>query len=301
MARADRVPFLAFLFTVVAIVGLVALAFLELGLPDGISVSIQGPLVVGSGVRFFLTVREHHVPLSSGTYLSLGGMNGSFELTAAEAQGHPWGRANVWNLSGLDLPYGRTFALDATPTWAAVIALQAAVWTTPQGIGAVRFMNGDAVDFSTVSVVVVNRLTVTTTWPLTASALPDAPLVLAQAATIRISVHETAGPFSAPAPLFLSIATKPMYYTMVGVGSSDNPWNVTALWNITGADLAQGLDVVLSATPRMAAKGVGIDVIVWSPRGSLDAVRLDSDGAILTPDAVRLWVDTTFSFSVASA
>ncbi len=301
MARTDRTRLLVFLVTLAAVVGLVAVAFLAVAPRDGITVTTQGSPVVGSDLRFLVTVRQRHPTRSSGTYLSLGGLNGSFEVTAGQAQGHPWDRPNVWNLTGLDLAYGLTFSLDVIPTWAAEIPLQASLWSAPQGTGAVRFLNGDTVDLSTVSVELASQPRVTTIWPLTASAVPDSALVVGQPATIRITVHGAAGHPSISGPLFLSVATKPMYYTVDGVGSSDNPWNVTALWNITGADWTQGIETALSATPGMAAKGVGLEVMVWSPRAGLDAVKLDSDGTILTGGAVRLWMDITFSYSVASA
>ncbi len=301
MASTDRARLLVFLVTLAAVAGLLAVVFVALGPPDGISVTTQGSLVVGSELRLYVTVRERQLTHSSGTYLSLGGMNGSFDVTAGQAQGHPWDRPNVWNVTGLDLRYGLTFSLDVVPTWAAEIPLQASLWSTPRGIGAVRFLNGDTVDVSTVSVELMSQPRITTTWPLTASAVPDSALVVGRPATVRITLRETSGPVAISGPLFLLVATKPTYYIVSGVGSSDNPWNVTALWNITGVDRTRGIEVTLSVTPMLAAKGVGLDLIVWSPSAGLDAVKLDTNGTILTRGAVRLWMDITFSYSVASA
>ncbi len=296
VTRSGRVAVIAFLVILAAIGGLVYLLVFELGSPEGISVTTQGSAVVGSDFRFLIRVRAPSLPQSGGVYLSLEGLEGSFEMSPAEALGHPWGRANVWNLSGLDLSLGRTFILDATPTWAAEIPLRAAVWFPRDGFGSVRFVNGDSVDLATASIGYSTPLRVTTTWPLAASMTPVSPLVAGRATALDVSVHVSSAAWSTAQPLFLSVVTKAMYYTLSANGTSENPWGARILWNLTGADLARGIHVSVNATPMMADKGLGMDVIVWSPRGDPSVVQLDSSGTIVTPDAVRLWVDTTFTF-----
>lgn len=272
-----------------------------LGPPDGVTVRTEGTPVVGAAFRFVLTVRTTAASPARESYLSLSGLNGTFETSPADAVGHPWGRANVWNLSGLDLSYGRTFVLDTTPTWAAEMVLQAKVWSTIGGFGGVQFVNGDDVASTTISQTYRTAVRLTIAWPLAASATPDDVMILGQGTRLRVSVRDAGTGVPIPSPVYLSVVTKPLYYTLATNGTSENPWNATTLWNLTGIDLVRGFDADLTVTPAMTGIGIPLDVIVWSPRGGLDAVQLDGDGVLLTRGAVRLWVDITFGFAVTNA
>lgn len=314
MAHSARTRLLAFVLVLVAVGGLIIASFFGPDRSNGIIVTMQGSGVVGTNVRFLVTAQGSPYPRWQGfrlggaalsethlVYLSLEGLDRIFEISGTGTQDNPWGRVNIWNLTGLDLSWGRTFALDAMPVWAAEFSLSAVVWSPSSELANVQFINGDMVDPSTVFTEYRVQADMSTKWPLTASVTPDAPLILGQTTSMHISVRDwTSGP-SPSAPLFLSVVTKPMYYTLATDGLDENPWNMTACWNLTGADLYRGFEVVVSATPTMAAKGVPLDVVVWSPRGSTSAVQVGSDGYLVKNEAIRLWVDTTFSFSVAGA
>ncbi len=267
---------------------------------EGISVITQGNPVVGAAFRFVLMVRAPAVSPSRQVYLSISDMNGSFETSPEDAVGHPWGFANIWNLTGVDLSHARTVVLNTIPTWAAESVHHAILWSPWPGFSAAWFIRQNMWPQSNTSLYYRTSVRVTTTWPLAASLTPDAPLVVGRPAHVHVSVHDAGTGVSVPTPRYLTVITKPMYYMLAANGTSENPWNVTALWDLTGIDLSRGFEANLTVTPEMAGMGIGMDAVVWSPRGSLSAVQLDEDGAILTPGAVRLWADVTFGFPVTS-
>ncbi len=267
---------------------------------EGITVITQGNPVVGSAFRFVLTVRAPAALPPWQVYLSVSGLNGTFEMSPEDAVGHPWGCANVWNLTGMDLSHARTVMLNTVPIWAAESVHHAILWSPMPGFSAESFLQQDMWPQGNISLYYKTSVRVTTTWPLAASMTPQGPFILGQPAQMHVSVRDAGIGVSIPSLRYLSVVTKPMYYTLAATGTSANPWNATTLWNLTGIDLSHGFDVDLTATPEMAGKGIGLDVIVWSPLGSVSAVALDGDGMILTPGAVRLWVDLSFSFPVTS-
>ncbi len=281
-----------------AVGGAIIVLFGLLAPAEGITVTTQGSPAVGSDFRFLLTVRESDFRPSSGLYLSLEGLNGTFEITAPPAGQHPGNRLNVWNLSGMDLSRGMTFILDTTPTWAAEMVLHATLWSPVYGFAGVRFINGDSVDSTTVRSLYMTPVPLTTTWPLATSASPDAPMTLGQESTLVITVQGTlAGPRT-PSLLYVEVVTKSIYYTLAGANTGGDPMNQTLSWNITGMDVSRGIELRLTATPAMAGKGVPFDVRVWSPRSSLNEPTLGIDGRSLNGGGSWLWADTTFSFSV---
>lgn len=314
MPLSTRSRILVLIVAIVAVLGLVVAALWASGPTNGISVSVQGSRIVGTPLRFVIAAQGSPYPHwgsvrvlggpfpdSQGVYLLLSGLAQGFDIVGGDAQSHPWGRPNIWNLTGLDLSRGQTFTLDTIPRWAAEMALWAVVFSPSSGHAGVRFVNGDMVNTSTAYIQYQVRVDVTTAWPLTATAETDTPMVLGQPTEVRISVASSFPGWTSPQALYLSVVSKPMYFLLEANGSSPNPWNATTLWNISTADLFLGVQVRLSATPMMVARGISFDVIVWSPRGTIDQVQLDQDGAFVNAGAVLLWMDTTVTFSVGSA
>ncbi len=266
--------------------------------PEGISITTEGSPVVGMDFRFILTVRMPGFTPQSPTFLSLDDVQ-TFEIVSGDRGDDPWGMANIWNVTGMDLSAGARFVLETTPVWAAEQRLFARLWGTSGNLSKARFVAPGVVDPSSVSTHAVRTVDVTTSWPLHVQATGQGNFAAGRELNLTMTVRGQIAGARSPTLLYLSFETRPIYYQVLSSTGGDNPWGLTNVWNLTAVDLSEGVAFRLTVTPVMSGSGIPFDLRVWSPRAGWPAVRFTNESMLQNPYSVFLWASVTVSFAIA--
>ena len=278
----------------------VGVAFVWVGTPNyGVFISTEGTPMVGADFNVLVTVRDpstrdHPRQLA---FLSLDDVSG-FEIVSGETVDDPWGLANIWNLSGLDLSDGRSFILRTIPSWGAEMRLHAMVWSSGGNLSKVLFLGPGVVDPSSVFPYSSEYRTVTIAWPLQLSVAAEGSFAVGGELLLTTTVKGCLSGPRAPSSLYLSLELKPVYYRVVSGASGDDPWGLPNVWNLTGLDLSNGIRFSLTATPTMDGARVPLEARVWSPRAGWAAVQFNQTGELQNPDSVFFWAVTTVDFPI---
>lgn len=267
--------------------------------PDrGIFLSTEGVPVVGSDFRIVLTVRYPFPPSPSLAYLSL--HISGFELTPNEAEDNPWGLPNVWNLTGLDLSAGRTFALYTIPAWGAEYHLAAFAWRVPGNLSTVEFASPGEVDLYSVATFLTGYFRLTITWPFDLRPTAEGSFVFGGELRITTTIRGSlSGAVRVPSLLYLSLETSSVYYRILSSDGGDDPWGMPNVWNLTGLDLSQGAQFTLVVSPQLRGDRIPLEARAWSPRGPCSGVQFNQTGEIQNLDSVFLWASLTVDFAIA--
>ena len=295
----------AILVLATVIVGVVAAAIV-LGPQPGpsprydVSISVDGTRTVGQNLHVRVSVRDRlgHSTTQTLTYLSLG-IGTAYEIRTVDSCDDHWGRANVWNLSGLDLSAGRSFTIDVVPLAATESIFSAHVWFPKGALSAVRFETGGVVDVYTVAISGLASARILTNWPFEVSvSLQGDPL---SNNTFRLMVT-VRGAHSANPPPDLSFVSLEKGSDLLRVDtpdSGDDPWRLPYVWNASELNMSAGIEFSLDLTPT-AAGNFTSEGRIWSPLTEWNTVRFNQSGFVENSESIRVWGSAVFDLSVPS-
>jgi len=273
--------------------------------PYEVSLGWEGTPVVGMDFSIVVDVRSRPGFTSQGpTFLSLDA--GGFEILQGDSRENPWGRPNVWNLTGLDLSGGRRFVWQTTPTWGCENVPAVELWSPRGSVSDVVFLNADvsldaegSLDSRTVTVWAYAGARWQIEWPLHLAVTAGGNFTVGGDVRVDTRVQGAISGPRAPSLLFLSLELNPTYYRNRSADTDDDPWGLATIWNLTGVDLSGGIQFSLDVTPALRAARVPLEARAWSPRTSWTALSFDETGELQNPEAIRFWGSLTVDFPIA--